>query len=237
MTARSHANIVKAFLLAPPRQHDRPVVDHHTAGKDPDDDPFSVTAAPTFVPSSQHFEDNLPLPPPNIPNSISHNDQENLVSTSLIADMTITTTLNSIIPPRRSVVESPQSQYLFPLTPSPHCHRARYVGRETVESSQTQVLLLQAGSPRRDMSTHTPQDIVESSQSQALLVDVNSPLWRTKIAKIPSGPSSAALGQVERSQSQAERELTLSMVISQQGPFALSNVVVITEVFPINHEQ
>ena len=217
-TAQSHANIVKAFLHAPPRQHDRPVVDHHTAGKEPDDDPFSVTAAPAFVPSSQHFEDNLSLPPPNIPTSISHNDQENLVPTSLIADMTITTALNSIIPPPRSVVESSQSQYSLPLTPSPHRHRARYAGRETVESSQTQVLLLQAGSPRLNMSTRAPRDIVESSQSQALLANVNSPLWRTKIAEIPSGPSSAALGQVEGSQSQAERELTLSMGISQQGP-------------------
>ena len=150
--------------------------------------------------------------------------------------MTTTTALNSIIPPRRSVVESPQSQYLLPLTPSPHRHRARYAGRETVESSQTQVLLLQAGSPRLNMSTHAPRDIVESSQSQALLANVNSPLWRTKIAKIPSGPSSAALGQVEGSQSQAEQELTLSTGISQQGLFALSNVVVSTEVFPINHE-
>ena len=97
-------------------------------------------------------------------------------------------------------------------------HRARYAGRETVESSQTQVLLLQAGSPLRGMSTHAPRDIVESSQSQALLADVNSPLWRTKIAKISSGPSSAALGQVEGSKSQAEQELTLSMGISQQGP-------------------
>ena len=217
-TARSHANIVKEFLLAPPRQHDRPVVDHHTAGKEPDDDPFSFTASPAFVPSSQHFEDNLPLPPPNIPTSISHNDQENLVSTSLIADMTITTASNSIIPPRRSVVESSQSQYFLPLTPSPHRHRARHAGRETVESSQTQVLLLQAGSPRLNMSTHAPQDIVESSQLQALLANVNSPLWRTKIAKIPRGPSSAALGQVEGSQNRAEQELTLSMGISQQGP-------------------
>ena len=217
-TARSHANIVVAFLHAPPRQHDQPVVDHHRAGKEPDDDPFSVTAAPAFVPSSQHFEDNLPLPPPNIPTSISHNDQGNLVSTSLIADMIITTASNSIIPPRRSVVESSQSQYLLPLTPSPHRHRARYAGRETVESSQTQLLLLQAGSPRRNMSTHAPRDIVESSQSQALLANVNSPLWRTKIAKIPSGLSSAALGQVEGSQSQAEQELTLSIGISQQGP-------------------
>ena len=236
MTARSHANIVKAFLHAPPRQHDRPVVDHHTAGKELDDDPFSVTAAPAFVPSSQHFEDNLPLPPPNIPTSISHNDQENSVSTSLIADMTITTASNSIIPPGRSVVESSQSQYLLPLTPSPHRHRARYAGRETAESSQTQALLLQAGSPRRDMSTHAPRDIVESSQSQALLANVNSPLWRTKIAIIPSELSSAALGQVEGSQSQAEQELTLSTGISQHGLFALSNVVVSTEVFPINHE-
>ena len=236
MTARSHANIVKAFLLALPRQHDRPVVDYHTAGKEPDDDPFSVTAAPAFVPSSQHFEDVLPLPPPNIPTSISHKDQENVVPTSLIADMTITTALNSIIPPRRSVVESSQSLYLLPLTPSPHRHRARYAGRETIESSQTQVLLLQAGSPRLNTSTHAPRDIVESSQSQALLADVNSPLWRTKIAKIPSVPSSAALGQVEGSQSQAEQELNLSTGISQQGLFALSNVVVSTEVFPINHE-
>ena len=86
------------------------------------------------------------------------------------------------------------------------------------------------------MSTHAPRDIVESSQSQALLANVNSPLWRTKIAKIPSGLSSAALGQVEGSQSQAEQELTLSTGISQQGLFALSNVVVSTEVFPINHE-
>ena len=132
--------------------------------------------------------------------------------------MTTTTALNSIIPPRRSVVESSQSQYRLPLTPSPHRHRARYAGRETVESSQTQVLLLQAGSPRLNMSTHSPQDIVESSQSQALLANVNSPLWRTKIGKIPSGPSSAALGQVEGSQSQAERELTLLMGILQQGP-------------------
>ena len=185
------------------------------------------------MPSSQHFEDNLPLPPPNIPTS----DEENLVPTSLIADMTTTTALNSIIPPRRSVIESPQSQYLLPLTPSPHRRRARYAGRETVESSQTQVLLLQAGSPRLNMNTHAPQDIVESSQSQALLADFNSPLWRTKIGKIPSGPSSAALGQVEGSRSQAERELTLSMDISQQGPFALSNVVISTEVFPINHKQ
>ena len=195
-----------------------------------------MTAAPAFVPSSQHFEDDLPLPPPNIPTSISHNDEENLVPTSLIADMTITTASNSIIPPRRSVVESSQSQYLLPLTPSPHRHRARYAGRETVESSQTQVLLLQAGSPRLNMSTHAPQDIVESSQSQALLVDINSPLWRTKIGKIPSGPSSAALSQVEGSQNQAERELTLSMDTSQKGPFTLFNVVVSTEVFPINHE-
>ena len=236
LTERSHANIVKAFLHAAPRQHDRPVVDHHTAGKEPDDDPFSVTSAPAFVPSSQHFEDNLPLPPPNIPTSISHNNQENLISTSLIADMTITTALNSIIPPRRPVVESSQSQYLLPLTPSPHRHRARYAGRETVVSSQTQVLLLQADSPLRGMSTHAPRDIVESSQSQALLADVNSPLWRTKIAKISSGPSSAALGQVEGSQSQAERELYFSMDTSQKGPFALFNVVVSTEVFPINHE-
>ena len=80
-----------------------------------------------------------------------------------------------------------------------------------------QLLLLQAGSPRLNMSTHAPQDIVESSQSQALLANVNSPLWRTKIAKIPSGPSSAVLGQVGGSQSQAERELTFSMGISQQG--------------------
>ena len=237
--ARSHANIVKAFLHAMPRQHDQPVVDHHTAGKEPDDDPFSVTAAPAFVPSSQHFEDNLPLPLPNIPTStsISHNDQGNLVSTSLIADMTTTTALNSIIPPPRSVVESSQSQYSLPLTPSPHRHRARYAGRETVESSQTQVLLLQARSPRRDMNTHALQDIVKSSQSQALLANVNSPHWRTKIAKIPRGPSSAALGQGEGSQSQAGQELTLSMDISQQGPFSLSNVMISTEVFPINHEQ
>ena len=87
------------------------------------------------------------------------------------------------------------------------------------------------------MNTHALQDIVESSQSQALLANVNSPLWRTKIGKIPSGPSSAALGQGEGSQSQAGRELTLSMDISQQGPFALSNVVISTEVFPINHKQ
>ena len=83
MTAQSHANIIKVFLYAPPRQHDQPVVDHHTVGKEPGNDPFSVTAAPMFVPSSQHFEDNLLLPPPNIPNSISYNNQENLVSTLL----------------------------------------------------------------------------------------------------------------------------------------------------------
>ena len=177
-----------------------------------------MTAAPAFVPSSQHFKDDLPLPPPNIPTSISHNDEENLVPTSLIADMTITTASNSIIPPWRSVVESSQSQYLLPLTPSPHRHRARYAGQETIESSQMQVLLLQAGSPQRDMSTHAPQDIVESSQSQALLANVNSPLWHTKIAKILRRPSSAALGQVEGSQNHAEQELTLSMGISQQGP-------------------
>ena len=87
------------------------------------------------------------------------------------------------------------------------------------------------------MNTHALQDIVESSQSQALLANVNSPPWRTKIGKIPSGPSSAALGQDEGSQSQTGRELTLLMDISQQGPFALSNVVISTEVFPINHEQ
>ena len=100
-----------------------------------------------------------------------------------------------------------------------------------------QLLLLQACSPQRDMNTHALQDIVESSQSQALLANVNSLHWGTKIAKIPRGPSSAALSQGEGSQSQAGRELTLSMDISQQGPFSLSNVMISTEVFPINHKQ
>ena len=237
MTARSHANIVKAFLHADPRQHDRPAVDNRTAGKEPDDDPFSVTTAPAFVPSSQHFEDNLPLPPLNIPTSISFNDQENMVATPPISDITKTTALDSIITPRQSVVESSQSQHLLPHTSSPHRHMARYAGRETVESSQSQVLFPQAGSPRRDMSTYAPQDIVESSQTQAPLPNINSLLQRTQIARIWSGPSSAAVGQVvEGSQSQAERELTSSMGMSQLGLFTLSDVVASTEVLRINRK-
>lgn len=226
VSGRSHANIAKALLDVAPRQHELPAVDHATLGKESNDDPFSVPAAPAFVPSSQRFEDNLALPPLDTSTSITYHDKENMVTTSPMADTTITTALNSIISPHRSVIESSQSQYLVPHASPPRRYVAKHAARETIESSQSQALL-----------RHAPGETVESSQSQALFSIVSSPHRRRRISGILNGPSSAESSQVvEGSQSQTERKLTLSTAISQLGLFSLPDVVASPEEIPNNRE-
>lgn len=236
VTRQSHANIAQALIDATPKSHDRPAVDHHASDKVSNNDPFLTPVVPAFVPTSQRFEDNLPLPSVDTSYSVSPHDREILVTTSPMAEFAVPTALNSIISPRRSIVESSQSQYLLRNAESPRRNVAKYSSRDVVESSQSQALLPHSGSPRRSISTHAPQDIVESSQSQGQLSALSS-RRRRRLSESSSGISPAGFSQVvEGSQSQTERELMLSTDTSQLCLLGLPNLVSSPEEISNDHQ-
>jgi hypothetical protein len=207
-------HVTQALLDVAPKGRNNIVGGFDTLGDNAkrivDDDPFAAPAAEIIVPPSQLLYSQY-SPPSLRPSPPAYTE----ISTKTAPIFAVPPLPNHVLQLHTTEPHHPTDINLSPL-------------RAVVESSQSQHALPFADSPRR--ATYLHQSAVPSSQSQVLLPFMDSPrrrrlLFSPKIKRNKHNDLDDGSQIVGSSQSQTEKELSLSMGLSQIGLFALPPTV------------
>ena len=207
-------HVTQALLDVAPKRHNNVIGRFDTlegnAKQIVDDDPFAAPVAEIIIPPSQplHSQCSSPSSRPSSPAYTG-------ISTKTAPIFAVPSVPNPVLQLHITEPHHPTDTNLSPL-------------RAVVESSQSQHVLPSADSPRR--ATYLHQSVAPSSQSQVLLPFMDSPrrmrlLFSPKIERNKHSDLDDGGQIVGSSQSQTEKDLSLSMGVSQIGLFTLPPAV------------